>query len=134
MDFEDLKSEVNYKAVRSSGSGGQHVNKVATKVELYFNIFNSEVLSEEQRAKLIVKLSNRINKNGYLILSCSDTRSQLKNKEIVTKRFLALIKEGLKKEKERKPTKIPKAVKKKRLENKRQQSQKKTNRKPPDLI
>jgi ribosome-associated protein len=134
VDFEDLKSEVNYKAVKSSGSGGQHINKVATKVELYFNVFKSEVLSEEQRAKLAVNLSNRINKNGYLILSCSATRSQLKNKEIVTKRFLALIEEGLKEEKERKPTKIPKAVKKKRRENKRQQSQKKTNRKPPDLI
>ncbi|OZV70617.1 alternative ribosome rescue aminoacyl-tRNA hydrolase ArfB [Winogradskyella aurantia] len=134
MDFEDLKSEVNYKAVKSSGSGGQHVNKVATKVELYFNVFKSEVLSEEQRAKLVINLSNRINKNGYLILSCSATRSQLKNKEIVTKRFLALIEDGLKEETERKPTKIPKAVKKKRLENKRQQSQKKTNRKPPDLI
>jgi ribosome-associated protein len=134
VDFEDLKSEVNYKAVKSSGSGGQHINKVATKVELYFNVFKSEVLSEEQRAKLAVNLSNRINKNGYLILSCSATRSQLKNKEIVTKRFLALIEEGLKEEKERKPTRIPKAVKKKRRENKRQQSQKKINRKPPDLI
>ena len=132
MDFSQLINEVTYKAVRSSGSGGQHVNKVATKIELYFNLHDSKFFNEEEE-KLQAYFQNRLTKFGILILSCGETRSQLKNKTIVTQRFLELIEEGLKEEKERLPTKIPKAVLRKRLTNKRKNSEKKANRKPPKI-
>ncbi|RCT53825.1 alternative ribosome rescue aminoacyl-tRNA hydrolase ArfB [Winogradskyella sp. KYW1333] len=133
MDAENLISELTFKAVRSSGSGGQHVNKVATKVVLSFDILNSSHLSEDEKIKLLSFLSNRINKSGILVLSSGQNRSQLKNKIDVTKRFLNLIELGLKQEKERKQTKIPKSAKRKRLEIKRKISEKKANRKPPKL-
>ena len=133
MDLELLKSELTYKAVRSSGSGGQNVNKVATKVELYFKILESQVLNDIQKQKLSEYLSKRITKSDVLILSCGETRSQFKNKTIVTQRFLNLIKEGLKEEKERRKTKVPRSVIRKRLSSKRKNSEKKTNRKPPSL-
>lgn len=133
MDAENLISELTFKAVRSSGSGGQHVNKVATKVVLSFDILNSSHLSEDEKIKLLSFLSNRINKLGILVLSSDQNRSQLKNKIDVTKRFLNLIELGLKQEKERKQTKIPKSAKRKRLEIKRKISEKKANRKPPKL-
>lgn len=133
MDAENLISELTFKAVRSSGSGGQHVNKVATKVVLSFDILNSSHLSEDEKIKLLSFLSNRINKSGILVLSSGQNRSQLKNKIDVTKRFLNLIELGLKQEKERKQTKIPKSAKRKRLEIKRKISDKKANRKPPKL-
>lgn len=133
MDAENLISELTFKAVRSSGSGGQHVNKVATKVVLSFDILNSSHLSEDEKIKLLSFLSNRINKSGILVLSSGQNRSQLKNKIDVTKRFVNLIELGLKQEKERKQTKIPKSAKRKRLEIKRKISEKKANRKPPKL-
>lgn len=133
MDAENLISELTFKAVRSSGSGGQHVNKVATKVVLSFDILNSSHLSEDEKIKLLSFLSNRINKSGILVLSSDQNRSQLKNKIDVTKRFVNLIELGLKQEKERKQTKIPKSAKRKRLEIKRKISEKKANRKPPKL-
>ena len=133
MDAENLISELTFKAVRSSGSGGQHVNKVATKVVLSFDILNSSHLSEDEKIKLLSFLSNRINKSGILVLSSGQNRSQLKNKIDVTKRFVNLIELGLKQEKERKQTKIPKSAKRKRLEIKRKISDKKANRKPPKL-
>jgi len=133
VDVELLKSELTYKYVRSSGSGGQHVNKVSSKAELYFNLENSLVFSEEEKRKLSDFFKNKLNKEGVLILTCDESRSQFRNKAIVTSRFLELIEEGLKEDKERKPTKIPKAVKKKRLDNKRKNSEKKTNRKKPDI-
>ena len=133
MDLEVLKPELIYKAVRSSGSGGQNVNKVATKVELYFHIENSLVLSDEEKEKIAESLKNRINKPGVLMLSSDESRSQLKNKNLVTQRFIELLTEALKEEKERKPTKIPKSVKRKRLENKRKNAEKKSNRKPPKI-
>ena len=133
MDAENLISELTFKAVRSSGSGGQHVNKVATKVVLSFDILNSSHLSEDEKIKLLSFLSNRINKSGILVLSSGQNRSQLKNKIDVIKRFLNLIELGLKQEKERKQTKIPKSAKRKRLEIKRKISEKKANRKPPKL-
>ena len=133
MDAENLISELTFKAVRSSGSGGQHVNKVATKVVLSFDILNSSYLSEDEKIKLLSFLNNRINKSGILVLSSDQNRSQLKNKIDVTKRFVNLVKLGLKQEKERKQTKIPKSAKRKRLEIKRKISEKKANRKPPKL-
>ena len=76
MDAEGLISELTFKAIRSSGSGGQHVNKVATKIVLYFDLVNSNYLDEEQKLRLHSILINRINKDGILILSSGQSRSQ----------------------------------------------------------
>ncbi|WP_400076253.1 alternative ribosome rescue aminoacyl-tRNA hydrolase ArfB [Winogradskyella sp. R77965] len=133
MDTDLLKSELSYKYVRSSGSGGQHVNKVSSKAELYFNIKDSQVFNEDEKQKLSDFFTNRLNKEGVLILACDESRSQFRNKAIVTQRFLELIEEGLKEEKERIKTKIPKAVKRKRLANKRKTSEKKASRKKPNV-
>lgn len=135
MSFNEavLINEVHFKAVRSSGSGGQHVNKVSSKVELTFDLHQSLVFSERQKERLFKKLSHRLTKDGVLILQCDESRSQHKNKELVIKRFLALIKASLIVPKRRIPTKIPKSVIRKRLKNKRNLSDKKANRKKPSL-
>ncbi|TYA70095.1 alternative ribosome rescue aminoacyl-tRNA hydrolase ArfB [Seonamhaeicola marinus] len=130
---EALLKELSFKAVRSSGSGGQHVNKVATKVELSFNLAASVAFSLEQKERLYLKLQHRLTKEGVLNLQCNETRSQFKNKELVIKRFLFLIKNALILQKKRIPTKVPKSVIRKRLNSKKRNSEKKANRKRPDL-
>lgn len=109
------------------------MNKVSTKIELQFDLENSELLSDEQKDILRNKLANRISNKGILLLSCDDTRSQHKNKEIAGKRFVRLIKDALRKPKKRKPTSVPHKVKVKRLNSKKQHSEKKKQRKKPDL-
>mgnify|MGYP001822663198 FL=1 len=133
MNFESLISELSFKAIRSSGSGGQHVNKVASKIELHFNIMNSNALSEEQKALLLQNLKPRLTNNNELILQCDESRSQHKNKQLAIKRFISIIEDGLIVPKKRVPTKTPKAVIKKRLETKKKLSDKKMYRKKPDL-
>ena len=133
MDKEALISELTYKAVRSSGSGGQNVNKVASKVVLYFDLEHSKVFSAEEKIRLKAFFKNRLNHQGVLIMSSDESRSQFRNKALVTQRLFKLLEEGLKEDKERKPTKIPRAVQRKRLETKRKQSEKKANRKPPQV-
>lgn len=133
MDVALLKSELAYKYVRSSGSGGQNVNKVSSKAELYFHVEDSKVFSEVEKQKLVEFFKNRLNKDGVLVLACDESRSQFRNKAIVTRRLLELIEEGLKEEKKRIRTKIPKAAKRKRLKRKRINSEKKANRKRPEV-
>ena len=130
---EAILHELTFKAIRSSGSGGQHVNKVSSKVELTFNLSESLLFDDDQKERLLSKLQHRLTKEGVLILQCGESRSQHKNKEIIIKRFLVLIKDTLKVPKKRKPTKVPKSVIKKRLKSKRKQSEKKVNRQKPDL-
>jgi len=131
MEEQLLIQEVNYKAVRSSGAGGQNVNKVSSKVELHFFIDTSEALSEDEKALLRDKLQHRLTKNNELILQSDESRSQHKNKELVTRRFLELLKQGLVKPKPRKKSKPSKASKLKRLREKKILSEKKNNRKDP---
>ena len=133
MDAELLISEITLKAIRSSGSGGQNVNKVSTKIELQFDVNKSNGLDHDEKTLLLENLNTRLTKNNILILQCDESRSQLKNKQIVKERFLEIIKEGLTIQKERIPTKTPKKVKLKRLKNKRQNAEKKANRKPPEI-
>lgn len=133
MDVTLLKSEINYKYVRSSGSGGQHVNKVSSKAELYFDLSNSSVFNDEEKQKLSEFFNNRLTKDGVLILACDESRSQFRNKALVTQRFLELIQEGLKEDKKRISTRVPRSVKRKRLKAKRINADKKANRKPPTL-
>lgn len=131
MEEQQLIQEVTYKAVRSSGAGGQNVNKVSSKVELHFFIEPSEALSEEEKALLLVKLQPRLTKNNELILQSDESRSQHKNKELVTQRFLEILREGLVKPKARKKSKPSKASKLKRLREKKILSEKKKDRKNP---
>lgn len=133
MENITLVSELQYKAVRSSGAGGQNVNKVSSKVVLSFDLKKSKGLSDEEKALLEINLSSRLTDDLLLILNCDEDRSQLRNKEIVTKRFFELLKKGLFVPKPRKETKIPKATIRKRIKNKKNISQLKQTRKKPDL-
>lgn len=133
MEVEKIISELNFKAVRSSGAGGQNVNKVSSKVVLSFDLNNSKALSDEEKALIELKLSSRLTTENILILNCDEDRSQLKNKEIVAKRFLELIKKALIVPKIRKATKIPKSVIKKRIKDKKNLSEIKQSRRKPDF-
>jgi ribosome-associated protein len=125
----DFTNELTFSASRSSGPGGQNVNKVSTKVELRFKICESNLLTEEEKALVFEKLAKKINNDGELILVSQSERSQLKNKEKVIEKFKALLGKALAKKKERKRTKPSQEVKEKRLETKRLQAEKKELRK-----
>lgn len=131
-DLEILINEVSYKAVRSSGAGGQHVNKTSSKVILTFNVEQSSGLTVEEKQLLSNKLQSRLTLSNDLILECSETRSQHKNKELVLDRFKEVILSGLKIPKKRKKTKPSRASKFKRLRKKKMHSEKKINRRKPD--
>ncbi|MFC0779745.1 alternative ribosome rescue aminoacyl-tRNA hydrolase ArfB [Flavobacterium sp. HJSW_4] len=133
MDAEKIISELNFKAVRSSGSGGQNVNKVSSKVVLNFDLNASQALSDEEKLLLQDNISARLTSENILILNCDEDRSQLKNKDIVIKRFLEIIKKGLYVPKVRKATKVPKAVIKKRIKDKKNVSDLKQSRRKPNI-
>jgi len=132
VDVANLIKELNFKAVKSGGAGGQHVNKVSSKIELTFAIDSSNELSEKQKELLLKNLSSRLSKDNVLILFCDENRSQHKNKELAIERFLKIIHKGLIVPKKRKPTKISRSVIRKRLEKKKKLSQKKILRKKPE--
>ena len=128
FDEIKLKTELKFRTSRSSGPGGQSVNKVNTRVELLFDVWNSAVLSFDQKEVISNKLNNRINVDGILLLSSDETRSQFKNKELVISRFIQLLNVALAPVKKRKATKRSRASVEKRLRNKKYQSDKKKNR------
>ena len=129
FDEDKLKTELKFRTSRSSGPGGQSVNKVSTKVELLYNLISSKVLTESQKAIIFDKLKNRINLEGILSLSSDESRSQLANKEIVIERLIILLNEVLKPIKKRRPTKPKRSSVEKRLKTKKIVSDKKENRK-----
>jgi ribosome-associated protein len=133
LESDKIIGELQYKAVRSSGAGGQNVNKVSSKVVLTFDLKNSQSLSEEEKLLLKTKLLTRLTAEQILILNCDEDRSQLKNKAIVTKRFLDIITTGLVVPKIRKATKVPKSVIRKRIKNKKNLSEIKKNRRRPEF-
>ena len=131
MNKDIIQSEVTYKAVRSSGAGGQNVNKVASKVVLTFHLENSNGFSEEEKTVLVTKLAKKLSQEGLLILTSEEDRSQLKNKEIVTKKLFEVLEKNLIVPKIRKATKIPKSVIRKRINDKKNISEVKKTRKKP---
>lgn len=110
MNTENILKELNFKATRSSGPGGQHVNKTSSKIELTFYLENSFSLSEKEKELLKIKLVSKLTKENVLILFCEETRSQHRNKEISIKRFLALLKTNLIRPKKRRMTKPSKGA------------------------
>ena len=128
VDTDKILNELQFKAVRSSGAGGQHVNKVSSKVLLLFDVENSLGLSYPEKERLLLKLQHRLTKDNQLHLQCDEARSQHKNKALVIKRFFQLVKKALQPTKKRKPTKPSKAVKEKRLLAKKKKAEKKANR------
>jgi ribosome-associated protein len=131
MNRIDLVEELVYQSVRSSGPGGQNVNKVNSKVELRFNVMTSFALSEEERLILLLKLKNKINKTGELILVEQTDRSQLRNKQKVTAKLFSILEKALVKPKKRFSTKPSRSSIERRLESKRVQSNLKSLRKDP---
>lgn len=130
---EILYPELKFQASRSSGAGGQNVNKVNTRVELRFNISTSALLSEEQKTVLLDKLAPRITREGELIVVSEKTRSQHRNKEDCLERFNELITDAFMVDKPRISTKPSYRSRIRRIETKKQHSVKKQNRKKPDL-
>jgi len=125
------RAELTYRATRSGGPGGQHVNTSSTRVELVWDVDGSPSVTEEQRALIRSKLANRISGEGTLLLAASDHRSQYQNKEAVTERFAALLRDALVVQKKRKKTRPPRGASEARLRAKKQRSQLKKMRGGP---
>ncbi|PXX31338.1 alternative ribosome rescue aminoacyl-tRNA hydrolase ArfB [Arenibacter sp. ARW7G5Y1] len=133
MNREGIIQELTFKAVRSSGAGGQHVNKVSSKVELTFDLENSNSLTETEKNRLLKKLSSKLSKENILLMQCEETRSQHKNKELVIKKFLETLETNLEVPKRRRKTKPSRSAIEKRLKGKKKAALKKINRSKPKL-
>lgn len=132
-DQSEILKIVSFKTSRSGGKGGQNVNKVSSKVELIFNIDDADFLSEENKQRLKDKLATRLDGEGLLHVVSQEDRSQLLNKQRTVLKLMAILKAGLEVQKARKATKIPRAVKEKRLANKAANAQKKEGRRKPNF-
>lgn len=130
MNFseKDFSSEFEFKTSRSSGKGGQHVNKTESRVSLFFSIDKSQLLSEEEKKKLSTNATTQISNDGFLQIDVEEHRSQAKNKKRAIEKFYQWLREALKPVKRRKATKPTKAAIRKRLKNKKLKSEKKQNR------
>ena len=132
-NFDDILTEVEFSTALSGGSGGQHVNKTETKVNLSWQVIESQYIGETEKNLITRRLNNRINTKGQLRLNCSETRSQHQNKKILIQRFENILSGALAKPKKRKSTQPPKKSKLKRLKDKAKQSEKKAWRQKPDF-
>lgn len=130
---KDLSKEFEFITSRSSGPGGQNVNKVNSKVELRFSVFDSNILTQEEKETIFRKLYHHINSQGILSVTAQTERSQILNKEIAIQKFYQWIELALKPVKPRKKTRPTRASIEKRKTDKQQLSKKKENRKKPDL-
>ena len=132
MTSIDLASEIIFQTTRSGGKGGQNVNKVETAVIGYFDIGLSQILTDEQKFAIAEKLANRINNEGMLFVKSQTYRTQLENKDEVVRKINELVVKALEKKKKRKPTKISKAAKEKRLDGKKKKGDIKEGRRRVD--
>lgn len=132
MKAEEIIKECVFKAVRSSGAGGQHVNKVSSKVVLSFDITASESLRPDEKERLITQLKSRLNKQSILQLDASESRSQYQNKEIVSNRFISIIQAALYIPKSRRATRPTRGSVVRKKNNKTHLSQKKALRRKPN--
>jgi ribosome-associated protein len=130
---KDLSKEFEFITSRSSGPGGQNVNKVNSKVELRFSVFDSQLLTQKEKETIFLKLYHHINKDGILSVTAQTDRSQLKNKEIAIQKFYQWIEIALSPVKPRRKTRPSRASKERRLEDKQANAQKKENRKKLEL-
>jgi ribosome-associated protein len=124
-------AELDFRATRSGGPGGQHVNTSSTRIEVWWDVRSSPTLTEEQRARLLERLANRLDGEGRLRLVASESRSQIRNREAATERLRELVASALAVRKARKRTKPSRAAKAARLEAKRRRSALKRDRRPP---
>lgn len=127
--MKNFTTELTYKTSRSSGAGGQNVNKVETSVTVMWKVEESQFFNEEEKKLIQSKLKNRINLEGTLQLTVSESRTQLKNKKAATEKILEIVNKSLIKPKPRKATKPSKSQIEKRMKQKKQHSEKKENRK-----
>lgn len=127
--MKSFAHELSYKNSRSSGSGGQNVNKVETSVTVLWKVEDSAVFTESEKERILLKLKNKINAEGILQTTVSESRTQLQNKKIATERIQELVNKSLIVPKKRIATKPSKAKVEKRLESKKKLSEKKENRK-----
>lgn len=125
LTAKSLLSEIEFTSSRSSGPGGQNVNKVNSKITLRFDVKQSEILTDEQREVLLTKLASKLTTEGVLLLHVQESRSQLENKQGALTKLEALIRKAFTKPKPRKKTKPTKAAKEKRVTDKKQRSEKK---------
>ncbi|MGV3546651.1 MAG: alternative ribosome rescue aminoacyl-tRNA hydrolase ArfB [Pedobacter sp.] len=132
-DQSEILKIVQFKTSRSGGKGGQNVNKVSSKVELIFNIDDASFFSDDEKARLKEKLVSRLDSEGLLHVVSQEDRSQLLNKQRTVLKLMTILKAGLEVQKARKASKVPKAVKEKRLANKAANAQKKEGRRKPSF-
>jgi ribosome-associated protein len=125
------EEELEFSASRSGGPGGQNVNKVATKVSLRFDVAGSPSLPPDVRERLLDKLATRLTQDGVLVVTVQDTRSQKTNRDLALERFVALLQAALRPVKPRRKTRVPAAVRRRRLETKRRRAAVKSTRRPP---
>ena len=127
--MKNFQHELSYKTSRSSGSGGQNVNKVETSVSVIWKVEDSTVFTESEKERILLKLKNKINAEGILQTTVSESRTQLQNKKIATEKIQELVNKSLIVPKKRIATKPSRAKVEKRLESKKKLSEKKENRK-----
>jgi len=129
-DFSIPRSEIQYRATRAGGAGGQHVNTSSTRIELLWDLANSASVTDEQRERLRTKLAARLDSDGMVRIVSSDRRSQTQNKQAADERLVEVVRHALHVAKKRRATKPTRAAKEKRLVSKKKQAEKKRNRRP----